>query len=130
MTKEEKDKIKEYVAELVKDYGSDSYVRSGLDNEMCDYIDSLCGKYGWEIEADDTHRWVGSDGWYEVQFMLYTGNGSVYINTKSGDQDLEDEWSDSNPQTVSSIRDCYLVSAWDWRYFLGDLLEFFDKNNG
>lgn len=103
-----------------------SSIDSDVEDELVDFINGLIWKYNWRIEADDTHRWVETDGFYEVEFHLYTEKGSVYINNKSGDNDLQEEWSENNPQNLDTIADCYMYSAWDWYYFLDGLIKEYD----
>lgn len=129
MTQEEIAKAKEYCekcetfhAEHVE-WMPDEFVK-----ELEDFVGSLISKYEWTITADDTHRWVDCDGWYEVEFELNTEIGDIYINTESGGQDLEDEWSKNNPQEVN-LEDCCLYGrSWDWYYFLENLYETYGKH--
>jgi hypothetical protein len=66
-----------------------------LSNIMYKLIDN----YNFYIKADDTHRWIDPDGFYEVEFYLcHDDYKDIYLYTKSGDQSLEDEWSNNNPQ--------------------------------
>lgn len=66
-------------------------------------------------------------GFYEVEFHLNTEIGDIYINTETGDRELEDEWSSNNPQIVE-LSDCYLSGkAWDWYYFLENLYETYER---
>ena len=74
-------------------------------------IDQIINKTNFQLVASDTHRWVASDSFYEVQFMLeedpkeknYNDENHLYITTVSGDQNLEDEWSNNNPQVTSTF---------------------------
>ena len=129
MTEEEIAKAKEYSKKCEEFYDNhEDWIPDELENEISDFVRSLIYKYDWTITADDTHRWVECDGWYEVEFMLNTEIGDIYINTESGDQDLEDEWSENNPQEVN-LEDCYLCSrSWDWYYFLENLYETYEKH--
>ena len=129
MTQEEKDKLNTYINILEEEYpDTDSSIyENPIEKELYDFIDSLIFKYNWTIMAHDTHRWVETDGWYEVEFDLYTGNGNVYINTECGDFELQDMWSNGNPRKVFSLRDCYMEDVWDWQYFLKGLLDFFKE---
>ena len=61
--------------------------------KICEY---LCYELGYTVYANDTHRWVDSDGWYEVQFTLEKDGKDIYINTQYGDRDLEEEWTNNN----------------------------------
>ena len=127
MTPEEITKAKEYSKKCEELYDEHiEWVPDELENEINDFVSSLIYKYDWTITADDTHRWVECDGWYEVEFMLNTEVGEIYINTESGDQDLEDQWSEDNPQDVH-LCDCYLGKTWDWYYFLENLYETYEK---
>lgn len=129
MTPEEIAKAKEYSKKCEKFHAEhEEWIPDELENEISDFVRSLIYKYGWTITADDTHRWVESDGWYEVEFMLNTEIGDIYINTESGDQDLEDEWSENNPQDVN-LEDCYLYGrSWDWYYFLEGLYKAYENH--
>lgn len=129
MTPEEIAKAKEYSKKCEEFYGNhEEWIPDELENEISDFVRSLIYKYDWTITADDTHRWVECDGWYEVEFMLNTEIGDIYIKTESGDQELEDEWSENNPQEVNLV-DCYLYgNSWDWYYFLENLYETYENN--
>lgn len=129
MTPEEIAKAKEYSKKCEEFYSEHvEWLSEELVKEMEDFVNSLIYKYDWTITADDTHRWVECDGWYEVEFMLNTEIGEIYINTESGNQDLEDEWCENNPQDVN-LEDCYLWShSWDWYYFLENLYETYEKH--
>lgn len=139
MTLEELKSLKD-MCEILDTYGSYQDSRLNYKNQkeyfnesdegvVIELVDSLISKYGWKIMADDTHRWCESDGFYEVEFHLHTEAGEVYINTESGGQDLEDEWSDNNPQEISDIRDCYLRDAFDWKCFIQELIDTFEKQS-
>lgn len=129
MTLEEIAKAKEYSKKCEELYDNhEEWIPDELENEISDFVRSLIYKYDWTITADDTHRWVECDGWYEVEFMLNTEIGDIYIKTESGDQDLEDEWSENNPQEVY-LENCYLYGhSWDWYYFLEDLYKTYEKH--
>lgn len=131
MTQEEINKLIGY-KEQCKTYNDldQTHIPFELAVEIRQYVEKLIFKYNWTITASDTHRWVDSDGWYEVEFMMYTETGTVYINTESGDRELEELWSNDNPQEVN-LCDCYLnEQSWDWYYFLDCLIsEYKDKIN-
>lgn len=129
MTPEEIAKAKEYSKKCKEFHAKHvEWLSEELVKEMEDFVNGLIYKYDWTITADDTHRWVECDGWYEVEFMLNTEIGEIYINTESGDQDLEDEWSENNPQDAN-LEDCYLWSrSWDWYYFLENLYKTYENN--
>lgn len=128
MTNEEIAKTKKYSKKCEELHSNDEWIPNELKSEIFDFVNDLIYKYNWAITADDTHRWVECDGFYEVEFELNTEIGDVYINTESGDQDLEDEWSKNNPQKVN-LEDCYLYSRpWDWYYFLNNLYETYEKH--
>ena len=130
MEASELEKIKEY-RDLCEQYydSNDNYGPDGFLDEINDFANKLKFKYDWTIQADDTHRWVECDGFYEVEFMLYIcedeKDGDVYINTESGGRDLEDEWSSSNPQDCPTFDYCYMDDTWDWYYFLDGLYKFY-----
>ena len=91
--------------------------------KICKY---LCYELGYTVYANDTHRWVDSDGWYEVQFTLYKDGKEIYINTQYGDRDLEEEWTNNNgPCEISdafySMK--YSSNYWDFRYFFTNFID-------
>ncbi|MBP5454928.1 MAG: hypothetical protein J6Y37_00330 [Paludibacteraceae bacterium] len=92
--------------------------------EMERFVDGLVSRHDWRIEAEDTGRWFYLDGWYEVAFWLRTDVGDVYIKTESGGRELEELWSEDNPQDVDSISSCYMHhdSSWVWWQFMDGLL--------
>jgi len=65
-------------------------------------------------------RWCSCDGFYEVQFTLCKGDEEIYLHTECGGQDLEDEWSENNPQQVH-VNDMifYLDDGFYIEYALG-----------
>lgn len=80
---------------------------------------------GWKLVASDTHRWVESDGFYEVQFELHKDNHKIYLHAESGGQDLEDEWSKNNPQQVSAeILTNIMVDDFAFKYALKNIAAF------
>ena len=129
MTKEEIEKAKAYSKKCEEFHiNNEECIPDELENEIFDFVMSLIYDYGWIITADDTHRWVDCDGFYEVEFELNTEIGDIYINTECGGRDLEDEWSKNNPQKVK-LEDCYLGNlSWDWCYFLENLYETYEKH--
>ena len=127
MTKEEIEKVKEFSKKCKTFYDNHkTWLPYEFVNEIFNFVTSLMGKYDWYITADDTHRWVDCDGFYEVEFTLNTEIGKIYINTESGGRDLEEEWSENNPQQVG-LCDCYLNESWDWYYFLETLYQAYEK---
>lgn len=90
-------------------------MRQKLIDKITEFINN-----GWELVADDTHRWCSCDGFYEVQFTLRKDDEEIYLHTESGGQDLEDEWSENNPQQVN-VNDMifYLDDGFDIEYALG-----------
>lgn len=90
-------------------------MRQKLIDKITEFINN-----GWELVADDTHRWVSYDGFYEVQFTLRKDDKEIYLHTETGGQDLEDKWSDKNPQQVY-VDDMifYLDDGFDIEYALG-----------
>ena len=63
----------------------------------------LIDKKNYYIAAHDTHRWISSDGWYELEYNLRNDSGTdVYLTTYSShDQDFEDEWSSEDEHHIS-----------------------------
>lgn len=55
------------------------------------------------IYAHDTHRWISSDGWYELEYNLQDDNGTdVYLTTYSShEQEFEDDWSSEDGYHVT-----------------------------
>lgn len=91
--------------------------------KICEYF---CYELGYTVYANDTHRWVDSDGWYEVQFTLLNGEKEIYINTQYGDRDLEEEWTNNNgPCEISdafySMK--YSSNYWDFTYFFSNFID-------
>lgn len=128
MIPEEIEKIKEYSIMCEVLGKEDVCLPKELECEIEDFVNGLINYYGWTITAHDTHRWVSCDGFYEVEFELNTEIGDIYINTKSGGQDLEDEWSRSNPQIVE-LYECYLGDdSLDWYCFLNNFYEAYEKH--
>lgn len=70
-----------------------------------DIATELLEKIGGYIIADDTHRWVDTDGFYEVQFTLVLKEIEIYLGTVSGDSELQEAWSENNPQIVYNAAD-------------------------
>lgn len=130
MTEEQFSKIKEYrnLLEVMYDNG-ESWLPDEFEAELFEFFENLIFQNNWSIIAADTHRWVDTDGWYEVEFHLETDFGDVYINNVDGDKDLEDIWSENNPQPAV-LSDCGLdYHTWDWFYFLNKLIEKKGINN-
>lgn len=92
-----------------------------MRQKLIDKINKLID-LGWELTASDTHRWCSSDGFYEVEFSLKKGDEKIYLHTESGDQDLEDNWSENNPQQIW-VNDMifYLDDGFDIEYALGTI---------
>lgn len=120
MTQEEYNKVKEYSNKLEKLNKICTWIEDNFEKELIDFFDNLISIEGWEIIAHDTHRWVRSDGFYEVEFNIKTNipDFEIYIRTKCGDMDLQEMWSENNPQKVHSLRECYMDSTWNWHYFV------------
>lgn len=107
----------------------ESWLPDEFEAELFEFFENLIFQNNWSIIAADTHRWVDTDGWYEVEFHLETDFGDVYINNVDGDKDLEDIWSENNPQPAV-LSDCGLDHhTWDWFYFLDKLIEKTGINN-
>jgi hypothetical protein len=86
--------------------------------------------YSCFLEADDTHRWVDTDGFYEVQFTIkFDNDKSIYLTTVYGGQTLQDEWSHANPQSVNYADFECMMDDWDCEYALGRIREYFAENN-
>lgn len=91
--------------------------------KICEY---LCYELGYTVYANDTHRWVDSDGWYEVEFTLLNGEKEIYINTQCGDRDLEEEWTNNNGpceiyDAFYSMK--YSSNYWDFTYFFSNFID-------
>lgn len=72
-----------------------------LLNSVLDY---LTRKGNCSISAQDTHRYIDSDGWYEREYSLIAEDGlhEVYITTYSTyDVDFEDEHRDTYDDNLS-----------------------------
>lgn len=84
-------------------------------------LEYLTQKKGWFIHAGDTHRWILSDGWYELQYTLCYNDGktatSVYLDTHSStDQEFEDEWKSYEGHTISYNEILWSCSEDDFDY--------------
>lgn len=83
-----------------------------IDEVLCYLVDEK----GWQVVARDTHRWIDSDGWYELEFALRSQDGieDVYLHTHSThDREFEEEWSREG-DTYVEISDIYWDDKDDW----------------
>jgi len=89
----------------------------------------LINEKGYYVVAHETHRYIDSDGWFELEFNLRGGsdpNTDVYLNTHSDtDQDFEDEWlnhdSDEELGYDAIMWDPYTLH--DYAYALENIIE-------
>lgn len=80
-------------------------------NRLGNLIQLVCQEFKGILVASDTHRWVESDGFYEVQFMIkfpdhteYKSEESgIYIHNVKGKKELQEQWSKNNPQRVRFV---------------------------
>ena len=93
-------------------------------------LEYLTQKKGWFIHAGDTHRWILSDGWYELQYTLCYNDGkiatSVYLDTHSStDQEFEDEWKSCDGHTISYNEILWSCSEddFDYKYAFRQMLQ-------
>lgn len=93
-------------------------------------LEYLTQKKGWFIHAGDTHRWILSDGWYELQYTLCYNDGkiatSVYLDTHSStDQEFEDEWKSCEGHTISYNEILWSCSEddFDYKYAFRQMLQ-------
>ena len=77
--------------------------------ELINKLDNILYKLGSNLVARDTHRWIESDGWYELQISFQPchkdniddEDGEIYLITVYDyDGDLESEYSPNNPQII------------------------------
>lgn len=91
--------------------------------ELIDEVLNYLVYKGWRVVAHDTHRWIDSDGWYELQFELMSPdyNEDVYLHTYSTyERDFEEQWSKEGDTEVE-ICDIYWDDrddGWDYKYAL------------
>ena len=89
----------------------------------------LIDNKGYYVSAHDTHRYIDSDGWFELQFELRGGsdpNTSVYLNTHNDhDQDFEDEWMNKGDDETYGYDDIMWdpYTLHDYAYALEDIIE-------
>jgi len=93
-------------------------------------LEYLTQKKGWFIHAGDTHRWILSDGWYELQYTLCYNDGknatSIYLDTHSStDQEFEDEWKSCDGHTISYNEILWGCSEddFDYKYAFRQMLQ-------
>lgn len=93
-------------------------------------LEYLTQQNGWFIHAGDTHRWILSDGWYELQYTLCYNDGktatSVYLDTHSStDQEFEDEWKSCDGHTISYNEILWGCSEddFDYKYAFRQILQ-------
>jgi len=93
-------------------------------------LEYLTQKKGWFIHASDTHRWILSDGFYELQYTLCYNDGktatSVYLDTHSStDQEFEDEWKSCEGHTISYNEILWSCSEddFDYKYAFRQMLQ-------
>lgn len=95
-------------------------------------IEKVCKEHNGVLTATDTHRWVESDGFYEVQFMIKFPNSDksepdsgIFLHNESGGVDLENEWSKDNPREIQfSQLEKYLDDEWDINYAILQINDF------
>ena len=88
-------------------------------------LKNLTEDKGYRIYAHDTHRWISTDGWYELEYNLQDDNGlDLYITTYSShEQEFEDEWSSENGHDVSYSEVYYSDFEWTPKYALCSFIE-------
>lgn len=86
------------------------------------------GKY--VIRAGDTHRWIDSDGWYELAYYLcddVSREVILYITTyTSYEREFEEEWSTGEDHYGLEPCDIYWFNTGDpdlFRWCLEDMLQ-------
>lgn len=110
---------------------------------ITDIIETICyDKFG--LYALDTHRWVETDGFYEVQFEIQESNLKddcierihepsdikyLYLKTICGDSELEAEWSSNNPQLTTVSEFIYSCDDYDYNSIFEKLKHFASENN-
>lgn len=99
-------------------------------NEMESLLRLKCGEiirnYEAKIKAKDTHRYCECDGFYELQFNLILDAypGGIYLHTVNSNQDLEDGWSDNNPQEVNITTVINFMDDYDIAFALSEIDNF------
>lgn len=103
--------------------------------ELWELIHKVCKEYGGVLISTDTHRWVESDGFYEVQFMIKFPESpdfkecesGIFIHNESGNQKLEDEWSKTNPREVKfEDFEKYMDEDFDIKYAIEQINDFLE----
>lgn len=107
-----------------------------LKKVLDEALATLINTEKYTIRAGDTHRWIDSDGWYELAYYLCRTDGTgedLYITTYSThEREFEEEWStgeyhyDIEPDDIYWY-DTYYPSPFRWR--LEDLLKTELKND-
>jgi hypothetical protein len=108
----------------------DYYLDEFNHDEMISLFRLKCSdiikNYEAKIEAQDTHRWCECDGYYELQFLLILDAypGGIYLHTVNGNQELEDKWSDNNPQEVDISTVIGFMDEYDIAFALSEIDNF------
>lgn len=73
-------------------------------------LQDLTENKGYSIWAHDTHRWISTDGWYELEYELHRKDiKNIYLTTYcSYEQSFEDEWKSDDIHTGVYYRNVYM----------------------
>ena len=77
-------------------------------------LQDLTVNKGYDIWAHDTHRWISTDGWYELEYELHRSDiENIYLTTYcSYEQSFEDEWKSDDIHTgvyYCNVLSCFLA---------------------
>lgn len=101
--------------------------REKAEKLIKDCLERLTYKYSYYIHAGDTHRWIESDGWYELQYELLSHedpNFRIYLDTYStSEQEFQDEWSTDGGRDIEFHEMCIKNDLWDMQQILTNLTE-------
>lgn len=91
----------------------------------------------YDLWATDTHRWIETDSFYEVEFRLgkldeefsesLDNKDYCYLTTLSGDGNLQEEWSANNPQRANISDFIYDMDEFDLSYSFERVSNFAEK---
>ena len=101
--------------------------REKAEKLIRDCLERLTYKYDYYLHAGDTHRWIESDGWYELEYVLLSHtdpNLRIYLDTYStSDQEFQDEWSTEGGKDIESHEMCIENDLWGMQQILTNLTE-------
>ncbi len=99
-------------------------------------LESLIRTGKYVIRAGDTHRWIDSDGWYELEYHLCNDANReeiLYITTyTSYEREFEEEWSTGEDHYYIDPCEIYWFDTGDpdrFRWCLEDMLQTVELKN-